>query len=103
VFAATDLLWLLPAVIWIAVAVGTDWHTTRAVVFAIASLTLSVLGYPLDTHFNRRLPWWAKLAIPGVGGVAAGFGLAATSLPVAFGVLALMVGAGIAWLLMRRR
>ena len=93
----------MPTLVWVAVAAGIDWNPKKATLIAIASLALSVLGYPLDTRFGRRLPWWAKLAIPGVGGVAAGFGLAATSLPMIFAVLALMISVGVAWLLMRNR
>ncbi|GIJ71863.1 Hsp70 family protein [Virgisporangium ochraceum] len=104
VFVATDLLWLVPTLLWLAVAFGVDWDPSRATLFAITSLTLGVLGYPLDTRFGRRLPWWAKPAIPGVGGVVAAVALDATgSTPIAYAVLALAVSAGIAWLVMRRR
>jgi hypothetical protein len=103
VFAATDLLWLVPALLWVAVAFGFSWHDTKATLFTIASLALCLLGYPLDTRFGRRLPWWAKLAVPGVGGVVAGVGLAATPYPVPFAALALVATVGVAWLVMRRR
>jgi hypothetical protein len=103
VFVATDLLWLVPAVLWVAVAFGLTWNDTKATLFTIASLALSLLGYPLDTRFGRRLPWWAKVAIPGAGGVVAGVGLAATTHPVPIAALALVATAGLAWLIMRRR
>jgi hypothetical protein len=103
VFAVTDLLWLVPTLLWLAVAFGVDWKPTRAALFAIASLALGVLGYPLDTRFGRRLPWWGKLAIPTVGGVVAGVGLDATGSSLVFAVLALVASVGVAWLVMRRR
>ena len=83
--------------------VGLDWNDHRAALFTIASLALSLLGYPLDTRFDRRLPWWAKLAIPGVGGVLAGVALAATPHSLTFAALSLVASVGIAWLIMRRR
>ncbi|WP_203997821.1 Hsp70 family protein [Virgisporangium aurantiacum] len=103
VFAATDLLWLVPALVWIAVMFGVTRNDSKPALFTIASLALCLLGYPLDTRFGRRLPWWGKLAIPAVGGVAAGVALAATPYPTPFAVLALVATVGVAWLVMRRR
>jgi hypothetical protein len=103
VFAPTDLLWPVPALLWVAVALGLSWNDTRAALFTMASLALSVLGYPLDIRFGRRLPWWAKFTVPGVGGVLAGVGLAATPYPKTFAALALVATVGVAWLVVRRR
>jgi hypothetical protein len=74
-----------------------------AILIAVTSIAVGVLGYAIDGRTHRRLPWWAKGVIPLGLGLLVGYLLqlvGAAVLPLA--VLFLLISVGVAWLLMRR-
>jgi hypothetical protein len=102
-FHWTDPLWLVPGLIWIVVAIYIGSWQRQASVLALTSISVAILGYAIDTRTHRRLPWWAKGAIPLGVGFALGYLLhlvGAALLPLA--LLLLLISVGVAWLLLRR-
>jgi hypothetical protein len=101
-FQWTDPLWFGPGLIWIAAAFSVSWQRT-AILLALTSIAVGVLGYAIDTRTHRRLPWWAKGVIPLGLGLAIGYLLHVVGtavLPIS--LLLLLISVGVAWLLLRR-
>jgi len=98
-FQWTDPVWWVPGLIWIVLAFVVSWQR-QATLLALTSISVGILGFAIDSRTHRRLPWWAKGAIPLVVGFGLGY-LFRAFVPLA--VLLLMVSVGVAWLLLRNR
>lgn len=92
-------MWWVPGLIWIVLAFVVSWQR-QATLLALTSISVGILGFAIDSRTHRRLPWWAKGAIPLVVGFGLGY-LFRAFVPLA--VLLLMVSVGVAWLLLRNR
>ena len=95
-------MWFVPGVIWIAVAFAVSWQRD-AILLALTSIAVGVLGHAIDARTHRRLPWWAKAVIPLGLGLLIGYLLhlvGAAVLPLS--MLFLLISIGVSWLLLRR-
>jgi hypothetical protein len=95
-FQWTDPLWFLPGLIWIVVAFNVV-RQRDAILIALTSIAVGVLGYAVDGRTHRRLPWWAKGVIPLGLGLLIGYLLhlvGVALLPMA--VLFLLISVGVA-------
>jgi hypothetical protein len=96
-------VWLVPGLIWIAVAVAGTWQRA-AILLALTSISIAIIGFAIDSRTHRRLPWWAKGVIPLVAGFGLGYLLNSVGGGVlVLGVLLLLMSVGVAVLLLRRR
>jgi len=101
-FRWSDPVWFVPGVIWIAVAFAVSWQRD-AILLALTSIAVGVLGHAIDARTHRRLPWWAKAVIPLGLGLLIGYLLhlvGAAVLPLS--MLFLLISIGVSWLLLRR-
>jgi hypothetical protein len=101
-FQWTDPVWLVPGLIWIAVAVGGAWQRPASLL-ALTSISVAVLGFAIDSRTHRRLPWWAKGVIPLVAGFGLGYLFNRVGGGMLLGVVLLLISVGVAVLLLRGR
>jgi hypothetical protein len=102
-FHWTDPVWLVPGLVWILAAVYVSWER-QASLLALTSISIAILGFAIDGRTHRRLPWWAKGAIPLGVGFVLGYLLHAVGTAVfPLAILLLLISVGVAWLLLRGR